>query len=46
MPQVKVIRRALEFTQEEFAVQYRIPTGHAVDWEQGVRSQTGQHGRT
>ena len=35
VPQVKVIRRALELTQEEFAVRYHIPIGTLRDWEQG-----------
>src|ERR1700730_13407022 len=34
-PQVKIIRRALELTQEEFAARYRIPVGTLRDWEQG-----------
>ena len=34
-PQVKVIRRALGLTQEEFAARYRIPLGTLRDWEQG-----------
>jgi putative transcriptional regulator len=34
-PQVKVIRRALGLTQEEFAARYRIPVGTLRDWEQG-----------
>lgn len=34
-PQVKIIRRALELTQEEFAARYRIPLGTLRDWEQG-----------
>jgi putative transcriptional regulator len=38
MPQVRVIRRALRLTQEEFAERYRIPIGTLRDWEQG-RSQ-------
>jgi putative transcriptional regulator len=38
MPQVRVIRRALRLTQEEFAERYRIPLGTLRDWEQG-RSQ-------
>jgi len=33
-PQVKVIRRALGLTQEEFAARYRIPLGTLRDWEQ------------
>jgi len=32
---VKVIRRALGLTQEEFANRYRIPLGTLRDWEQG-----------
>ncbi len=32
---VKVIRRALELTQEEFATRYHIPLGTLRDWEQG-----------
>jgi putative transcriptional regulator len=35
VPQVKVIRRALELTQEEFAARYHIPIGTLRDWEQG-----------
>ncbi|MCD2181461.1 helix-turn-helix domain-containing protein [Rhizobium sp. GN54] len=35
MPQVKVIRRALGLTQEEFSARYRIPLGTLRDWEQG-----------
>lgn len=34
-PQIKVIRRALGLTQEEFAARYRIPLGTLRDWEQG-----------
>jgi putative transcriptional regulator len=34
-PQAKVIRRALELTQEEFATRYHIPLGTLRDWEQG-----------
>jgi len=34
-PQAKVIRRALELTQEEFAARYHIPVGTLRDWEQG-----------
>jgi putative transcriptional regulator len=33
--QAKVIRRALELTQEEFALRYHIPLGTLRDWEQG-----------
>ncbi|WP_310219344.1 helix-turn-helix domain-containing protein [Neorhizobium sp. 2083] len=41
MPQVKVIRRALRLTQEEFSARYRIPLGTLRDWEQG-RSEPDQ----
>ena len=34
-PQAKVIRRALELTQQEFASRYHIPIGTLRDWEQG-----------
>jgi putative transcriptional regulator len=34
-PQAKIIRRALELSQEEFAARYRIPLGTLRDWEQG-----------
>lgn len=34
-PQAKIIRRALELTQEEFSERYRIPLGTLRDWEQG-----------
>jgi putative transcriptional regulator len=34
-PQVKIIRRALGLTQEEFAARYGIPLGTLRDWEQG-----------
>jgi putative transcriptional regulator len=40
-PQAKIIRRALELTQEEFAVRYHIPLGTLRDWEQG-RTQPDQ----
>jgi putative transcriptional regulator len=33
-PQVKIIRRALDLTQEEFAARYHIPLGTLRDWEQ------------
>ena len=35
-PQVKLIRRALSLTQEEFAVRFHIPLGTLRDWEQGA----------
>lgn len=34
-PQVKVIRRALGLTQEEFARRYRVPLATLQDWEGG-----------
>ena len=34
-PPAKIIRRALELTQEEFAARYHIPLGTLRDWEQG-----------
>jgi putative transcriptional regulator len=34
-PQAKIIRRALDLTQEQFAARYRIPLGTLRDWEQG-----------
>jgi putative transcriptional regulator len=35
VPRVKTLRRALGFTQEEFALRYQIPIGTLRDWEQG-----------
>ena len=35
VPRVKTLRRALQLTQEEFALRYRIPLGTLRDWEQG-----------
>ena len=40
-PQAKIIRWALELTQEEFAARYHIPLGTLRDWEQG-RAQPDQ----
>jgi putative transcriptional regulator len=34
-PQVKIIRRALGLSQEEFSARYQIPIGTLRDWEQG-----------
>jgi len=34
-PQVKIIRRALGLSQDDFAARYRIPIGRLRDWEQG-----------
>jgi putative transcriptional regulator len=44
-PQTKIMRRALELTQEEFAARYHIPLGTLRDWEQG-RAQPDQPART
>lgn len=35
VPRVKIVRRALGMTQEEFAGRYLIPLGTLRDWEQG-----------
>jgi len=35
VPQVKVIRRALDLSQEQFAADFGIPVGTVRDWEQG-----------
>ena len=37
-PRVKIIRRALGLTQEEFAEQFHIPLGTLRDWEQDRNS--------
>jgi putative transcriptional regulator len=34
-PQVKIIRRALGISQEDFAARFHIPIGTLRDWEQG-----------
>lgn len=34
-PQIRVIRRALNMSQEEFASRFHIPVGTLRDWEQG-----------
>jgi putative transcriptional regulator len=34
-PQVRIIRRALGLSQEEFATRFQIPLGTLRDWEQG-----------
>ena len=34
-PQVKVMRRALRLSQEEFSATFHIPLGTLRDWEQG-----------
>jgi putative transcriptional regulator len=43
-PQMKIIRRALGLSQEEFAAHYRIAIGTLRDWEQG-RSEPDAPGR-
>ena len=43
-PQVKIVRRALGLSQEEFAACYHIPLGTLRDWEQG-RSEPDAPGR-
>jgi len=35
VPRIKILRRALRLTQEEFAARYHIPLGTLRDWEQG-----------
>src|ERR1700737_1986831 len=35
VPRIKIVRRALGLTQEEFSVRYHIPLGTLRDWEQG-----------
>jgi putative transcriptional regulator len=37
-PQVKVIRRALGLSQEEFAERFQIPLGTLRDWEQSRKA--------
>jgi putative transcriptional regulator len=36
-PRLKITRRALGLTQEEFAARYQIPLGTLRDWEQGAK---------
>jgi putative transcriptional regulator len=36
-PRLKIIRRALGLTQEEFAGRFQIPLGTLRDWEQGTK---------
>lgn len=43
-PPIKVIRRALGVSQEEFAARYQVPVGTLRDWEQG-RSEPDQAAR-
>ena len=35
IPRIKIIRRALRLSQEEFSDRYCIPVGTLRDWEQG-----------
>jgi putative transcriptional regulator len=35
VPQIKVVRRALGMTQEEFSSRFHLPVGTIRDWEQG-----------
>jgi putative transcriptional regulator len=35
VPRVKVMRRAMALTQEDFAARFQIPLGTLRDWEQG-----------
>jgi len=35
-PRLKIIRRALGLTQQEFSARFLIPLGTLRDWEQGV----------
>ena len=35
VPRLKIIRRALGLTREEFAARFQIPVGTLRDWEQG-----------
>jgi putative transcriptional regulator len=37
-PQVKIIRRALGLSQEDFAAQFHIPLGTLRDWEQSRKA--------
>ena len=37
VPQVRVIRRVLTLSQEEFASRFHIPIGTLRDWEQGCK---------
>lgn len=36
-PRLKIIRRALGLTQEQFAARFHIPLGTLRDWEQGAK---------
>ena len=34
-PRIKIFRRALRLSQEEFSARFHIPVGTLRDWEQG-----------
>jgi putative transcriptional regulator len=36
VPRLKIVRRALGLTQEEFSSRFQIPLGTLRDWEQGA----------
>jgi len=42
-PPVKIIRRALALTQQQFAARYHIPLGTLRDWNRAARSLTSRH---
>ena len=44
-PRLKIIRRALGLTQEDFAARFHIPLGTLRDWEQG-RAEPDQTARS
>jgi len=44
VPRAKTLRRALNLTQQEFAIRFHIPLGTLRDWEQG-RSEPDQPAR-
>ena len=44
-PRIKLIRRSLGLTQEEFSARYQIPVGTLRDWEQG-RTEPDQPARS
>jgi len=45
-PRVRVIRRALKLSQEEFAARFRIPPGTLRDWERAARTSTPRRAPT
>ena len=45
VPRVRIVRRALGLSQQEFAARYRIPVGTLRDWDEG-RSVPDQVART